>query len=165
MIKKMFSIKLDENDQKIINDIKLAKGIEATAQVFKLALREWHDTIFLDYRRQKAEAQSNPRQKFADPVERLEADLKRKEEEDKAKIALANKRAVELCEQLGGNIIMEANGSKACQYKTYEKIGQRVVTGSRKVYFDTIHQNHLADQYRGGTKEEIQTLLADPENA
>jgi hypothetical protein len=80
-----------------------------------------------------------------------------KEEEEKQKIK--EKRGYDVCKQLDGEVVEQDNGHKGCQFKNYEKVGNRVLEGKTIVPLPNLTPSYIEKQYRGGTKKEICKIL------
>ena len=157
MSKKPFAVVLSDEDQREIEILKSLTGIQSTADLFRSALRQWHNELEPLYSRRKT---GKPKTMYETPEDRIKAKLNRAKEESDAKVALDKERQLGICQSLGGTIEEQTGGHMACTFKMYEKAGTRVLEGARTVPFDSLHESLIATQYKGGTKEEIEEILA-----
>lgn len=157
MSKKTFSIVLSDKDRETIARLKELSGIQSTSDLFRMSLREWYSTLEPAYLQRRLKAQSRPR--YDNPEERVKAQIERKKKDSEAKRAIEKERQLNICTRLDGKIIEQAGGHLACEFKLYEKVGSRILEGSRVVPFENLHESMIESQYKGGTIEEIKALL------
>lgn len=156
--KTAYSIIFDESDRETIDRLKELTRMKDTSSVIRMALMAYHKELEPLYVRAKQGAPTRTR--FETPEERVKAQMLRKKEEESAKRAIEQERALKICEALDGEVIEQEGGNVACKFSLYEKVGKRVIVGSRTVPFDNLHNSLIDTQYKGGTKQEIVELLA-----
>lgn len=96
---------------------------------------------------------------YDNPIDKVEAELVRKKEKAQAEHALKVREGMKICGLLDGEIVNQESGHTACKFALYEKVGTRVIQGSRTIPIDDLHQSHIDSQYKGGTKKDINALL------
>lgn len=154
---KFYNIKISDSDKEVIHAIKSLTGTLMTSEVFRRAIRVYRDQLEPLYVRTKS--QQTKRATYETPEDRVKAQIEKKKQDDEAKRAVLTEQALHICELLDGEII-EQEGGSACKYRLYEKVGKRIIEGSRTVPFENLHESLIETQYKGGTKAEILELLA-----
>jgi hypothetical protein len=93
------------------------------------------------------------------PEEKILRDAERETAKKNARDLVMVQNARKICEALSGTEISNSNGTFGCEYRLFEKVGQRVLVGKRIVPYDLLTEEHVALQYRGGAKGEIDELV------
>jgi len=74
-------------------------------------------------------------------------------------------KAHAICMELNGDVITNANGNKACEYKIYEKVNPKLVnTFGSTIPFDMLTQDHITNQYSPNRQEVEQVLELNNQN-
>lgn len=157
--KSTYSIILDDIDKETIAKIKEITRMKDTSTVIRMALTVYYEKLEPLYIRTKS--QQTKRTVYESPEDRVKAQIKKKQEDDEAKRAVEKERALQICSALDGEIIEQDNGALACKFSLYEKVGKRVLEGSRTVPFENLHESILDTQFKGADKETILTLLKE----
>jgi len=152
------TIRLDENLEKKLKEIAEVRSLERMMDVLRFCIAETHDRTCNNYRMVLKERTKRP--KLTDE-EKIQKRLEKEQAQSKAKADFVVERGRNICKQLGGVEILNANGSYNCSYQLFEKVGKAVLTGARSVPFADLSEEHVSAQYVGGTKEEIKKMLRD----
>ena len=133
----------DIKDQAMIDELKEKLMIKHTTQLFRSALYELHSKTFKDYLQSKRNIQHREREI----------------QEDNTK-----EQIKEICNELGGRLMKDERGVEVCQFKTYNKVGGNIFDGLQTIEATKLNQDHIDNQFIGGSKEEILKLYEEQEN-
>lgn len=145
----------DEAIKKHINNIIENTGSRSLADAIRNAIVFHSKKLVPEY----AVKSVSPRPAYDSIEDRVKAKEDKLRQEALAKQAIGLEKGKSICSRLDGTPIDNKNGTFACQFPLYEKLGKRVFTGSRVVPFDMLGEEHIEAQYKGGTKEEIKAIL------
>lgn len=118
---------------------------------------EMHDKEFNNY---KELIKNRPVRTPLTEEEKVVKQVARADAREEAKRNLILEKGRAICSTLDGTVINHGNGSFGCEYVLYEKVGKTVLKGKRIVPLDLLTDEHVELQYKGGSKAEVQELLA-----
>jgi len=153
---RIYAIRLTEDVEESINTVMEHTNIQDIANTIRYCISFTKSKLIPEY---IATKKTTKRVVYDNPMDRVEAQLAKKKEEAEAKRALSIKRGMEICELLDGEIVTQEGGFTACKYTTYDKVGSRVLTGSRTVPIEDLNDGHIEAQFKGGTKKETLKAL------
>ena len=94
--------------------------------------------------------------------ERAESSASKYKEREDARTRLAMERGEVISEALGGNIEVDNAGNRICRWKIYQKETPHYVSvGEFARAVMELSEDLIETQYRGGTREEIEEILAN----
>jgi hypothetical protein len=133
---------ITEAELRMIEQLKEALLIDTYTQIFRTGLKHLYQNTFKPYLQNKVS------EKTADkPVTKKE---------------LVTGQVLDgqnICVKLGGTVNTEEDGTLVCEYITYTKAGQRVMTGINTCPLHLLTAEHIDKQFKGGTKDEILIAL------
>lgn len=152
-----YSMILLDDDNEIVERLKELTGLRNTSDIIRQSLRSYHKELEPLYVRKKSDTPK--RATYTSSQDRVKAQLERKKEDEEAKKEIEYQKALAIANQLNGEIITQDNGNHACKFTLYEKVGNKVVKGSRTIPFENLHESVLETQFKGGSKEEILAII------
>jgi hypothetical protein len=97
--------------------------------------------------------------------ERAESSASKYREREEARAKLAMERGEAIAEALGGTIENDNAGNRICRWKIYQKETPHYVSvGEFARAVVELTEDLIDTQYRGGTREEIEAILANQED-
>jgi hypothetical protein len=142
-IKKEKRIFLSPTEERMIEQLKEALIITHSSQVIRTAIRRLYIDTFKPY-------YANSKRLG------LENDIL---PTSKSLVSTEEIRGTDICEKLDGEILTDKDGQKICKFKTYAKAGANVYVGENSIELENLTNFYVDNQYKGGTKAEIQMAL------
>jgi hypothetical protein len=140
-MKENFSFKWHPKIRAMAQEIADDRGQNSLSEAIAYCIAETHKAIFLDYRRGKVGA---PTSEFYNttPV----TDASQSEEPLTTAQMIAELKATPI-------------DHDQVEFALYEKLGEKVIVGKRRMYISDLTPAILERQFKGGTKAEIEKLL------
>ncbi len=155
---RVYALRITEDVEKDIKIIMNHTNIQDYANAIRYAIGFTKMKLEPIYHSERKEM--TKRVKYDNPIDKVAAELEKKKEKSEAKHAFEMQRGMNICELLEGEIINQENGFTACKFTTYDINKNTILTGSRTIPLEDLHESHVERQYRGGTKEEAKALLS-----
>lgn len=147
---KLKLISFNEEEQKLIDRLKIELCLRRDSDVIRNSVAYHHKKLFPDYIEMK--------RAVLPPIERTKSRLAAKEEYQAEKKQRDEETGKAFCVALEGELIPAGDGFM-CRFKTFQKLGNRVMEGQLTLDTLELSEKDLERQYRDGTKEEIQNIL------